>query len=211
MNRGFGHFLLEAPKPYFHDHDVSAILHGSPESRYSLIKRELKKGTILRLRRGLYLKRRVASQPLPNLFEIAPHVYSPSYISLESALSYHGWIPEAVYTVTSVCAKRSVQFNTPLALFSFLHVPIKNFYMGVKRVADADGIFQLAEPWRALADYAYVHGKTWTDLDSLAADMRIEIEVLQTQGLEVLQELSEGYPCKRVRAWLQKMNKTVQQ
>ena len=32
-------------------------------------------------------------------------------MSLEMAVAFHGWIPEAVDTVTSVCGERSRSFN----------------------------------------------------------------------------------------------------
>ncbi|HSW71384.1 MAG TPA: hypothetical protein VLH77_05335 [Gammaproteobacteria bacterium] len=67
----------------------------------------------------------------PHPFELAQYIYGPSYISLESALSFHKLIPETVYTVTSTTVKRSREFQTPLGVYSFLHLPPENFYVEV--------------------------------------------------------------------------------
>ena len=52
---------------------------------------------------------------------------SPSYISFESALSYRGLIPEAVYTTTSACLKRARRFASKVGLFSFTPIPARAF------------------------------------------------------------------------------------
>ena len=43
---------------------------------------------------------------------IGNKIYSPSYLSLELALSIHAIIPEAVYTATSVTTNKTMVFNT---------------------------------------------------------------------------------------------------
>lgn len=64
------------------------------------------KGLIKKLARGFYV---FADEDLSEaeLFLIANSIYSPSYVSLQSALSYHHLIPEGVYTLTSVSAKKN--------------------------------------------------------------------------------------------------------
>ena len=42
---------------------------------------------------------------------VANKIYSPSYISLETALSYYGLIPESVYALTSVSTRKTISFN----------------------------------------------------------------------------------------------------
>ena len=47
---------------------------------------------------------------------VANRIYQPSYISMETALSYYGLIPEAVYTTTAVSTLKTSTFNTPWLL-----------------------------------------------------------------------------------------------
>lgn len=65
------------------------------------IKRLNQQGKIIRLIKGVYV-----DDKNENPFVLATSVYSPSYISFESALSYHGLIPERVYRVTCATCGR---------------------------------------------------------------------------------------------------------
>jgi len=124
--------------------EVACWVGGSPDRQFSLLKRALAAGEVVRVHRGLYcLAARYLRQKVDPLV-LAQRIFGPSYISLETALSYHGWIPEAVYAITSTSMDRSREFNTPLGHFSFTRVPQKTFYTEVTRVAkdgsgNADG------------------------------------------------------------------------
>ena len=71
----------------------------------------LQKGYIKKIRRGYYL---FSDQPLsdPDCYVLANRIYSPSYLSMELALSFYGLIPETVYGFTSVSTRKSVSFTT---------------------------------------------------------------------------------------------------
>lgn len=86
----------------------------------------MQKGVLVKIRRGLYTINLPFKEP-PDTFELAEIIYGPSYISMESALSYHGWIPEAVYTITSATTRRKKLFKTPLGVFAFFNFPVNNF------------------------------------------------------------------------------------
>lgn len=76
------------------------------------------KGYLRKVVKGRYI---FADAPLDEqrLFEIAVRIYRPSYISLESALSHHGLIPESVYAVTAISTRRTYLFDTPIGRFSY--------------------------------------------------------------------------------------------
>lgn len=185
------------PTDVFTDTEVSALVPGSAHARYGLIKRAIGRGDIIQLRRGVYgLGRRYQRQRL-NLFEIAQRIYSPSYVSSESALSYHGWIPEAAYTVTSVCAKRSREFETPLGLFDYTRVPRFNF-VGVDRIVDGRAIFLIAGPTKAIADYVWLHRIERGGIREIAESLRIDQEHLRQISGPLLAKSAEIYGSKRV-------------
>jgi hypothetical protein len=194
--------LLTWPKAFINDTDLLILLNCSPNARYSLIKRAMQSGWLIQLKKGFYLIGKPYKASHPNLFEIAPLLYGPSYISLESALSYHQWIPEAVYTTTCATIQRAKRFKTAVGLFSFMRVPTPHFYLGVDRIESTNGIFLLASPWRALADYVYIYKKLWGKRSDMALDLRIESDSLLTSDEALLKELSEKYPSVRVRAQL---------
>ena len=70
----------------------------------------VEKGTLIQLKRGLYLLN-VPGIKKPPDFYIANKIVFPSYVSMESALSYHELIPEAVYSTVSVTTKKTNNFN----------------------------------------------------------------------------------------------------
>jgi predicted transcriptional regulator of viral defense system len=66
----------------------------------------MKSGELVRLQRGLYvLADRYRAQPCHS-FAVAQAFAPGSYISFETALAYHGWIPERVFVTASVVPGR---------------------------------------------------------------------------------------------------------
>ena len=70
---------------------------------YKILQRLKKKNIIRRVKNGKYLF--AFSNVLG--FEIANFLISPSYISLESALSFYGILSQSPYTITSITSRNS--------------------------------------------------------------------------------------------------------
>ena len=69
----------------------------------------VKNGDLISLKRGIYVfSEKYRTSPL-NYISIANILHKPSYVSFEYALSYHGLIPERVYTITSATSKKSIE------------------------------------------------------------------------------------------------------
>lgn len=129
--------------------------YASPRDKVSAM---LKSGEIIRVKKGLYVfgedfrRGPWSRQILANL------IYGPSYISLDYALSYYGFIPERVEAVTSVTSARSRQFETPLGLFTYRTLSDRKYSIGIdQQKLEPDQHFLIATPTKALAD------KIWTD------------------------------------------------
>ena len=198
--------LLEWPLCIIKDVDIATIVFDSASKRYALVNRALKKGTLTRLRRGLYLIGKPFTKNTPSNLQIAHSLYGPSYISFESALFYHQLIPEAVYTTTSATTKRTKEFTTPIGVFQYTHVPKYLSYLGVQIVEVDNETFLIANPWKALADHFYVYNRNWNRPEDICLDMRIEQDEIE-KDLTTLQVLSENYDSIRVRKFLNKMLK----
>ena len=199
-------FFELSPLGLFTIQDVDEVIQGSNNKLYSLIKRAIAKGEIIRLRRGLYC----LPKKYLNLYAVAQHIYGPSYISLESALSWHGWIPEAVYTLTSVSFNKSKDYKTPLGIFSYSHVPQNIFYESVERHIDQEGyIFFMAKPLKALVDYIYINKIDFDSIDFLLNSLRIEKEELTNLQSRDFDLLAENYGNKRVNQFLGKIKKEL--
>jgi len=113
------------------------------------------KGYIQKLRNRFYF---FSDQKInePFLYYTANEMYHPSYVSLESALSKYGFIPEGVFQITSCTTRKTQSFSTPPGNFSYRH--LKNrLYFGYQLEAWGDHRFAIAEPEKALIDYLYLH------------------------------------------------------
>lgn len=172
--------LRHFPRSCMTDAELESLLGNvSPDSRHGKVKRLVAQHKLLHIRRGLYCLTGTLGYPIqPHPFELASYIYGPSFISLESALAYHGLIPEAVHTTTSVCTKRAKEFHTPLGVFSYLHLPIENFYTAVELVTENHYRFFMAKPWRAIADYVFCYKKEWIGIEPVLQSLRIDREDL---------------------------------
>ena len=110
----------------------------------------LKTGFFAKLRSGLYM---LADRPANN-YLIANRLYTPSYISFDAALSFHGVIPETVYVITSATTRTTREFAVRNIRFVY-HKLKKEVYAGYKPIKYLDSTILIAEPEKALADYLY--------------------------------------------------------
>jgi hypothetical protein len=94
----------------------------------------IKEGRLTQIKRGLYVVGPQLNIAKPEPFLLANHLLGPSYVSLESALSYWGMIPEKVYEITSVTTKRSKKFQTSEGRFTYTHIPLPYYSFGIKRI-----------------------------------------------------------------------------
>jgi len=203
MTRALERILQRYPRPFVTGAELACLLKGTPDSRYGKVKRMLAAGKLLHVKRGLYcLTEEVGYFNKPHPFELAQFIYGPSLVSLESALSYHGLIPEAVYTTTNVTGKRSKTFMTSLGRFYFQHVPLNNLYAETTRMTENGHTFFIAKPWRAICDYVYCYKKDWHSLDPLVNSLRIEVDNLPDLSNEEVQTLDAYYHQQRMRLFL---------
>lgn len=109
------------------------------------------------LRRDLYALSHEERSTALSRELIAASLYQPSYISLQTALSYYKMIPEKITAVTSVTARKTKTFENEEGLFSYRHLK-KQAYFGFRQVRDEAGYpYFIAEPEKALLDYLYLN------------------------------------------------------
>jgi hypothetical protein len=89
-----------------------------------------------------------------------------------------------------------------LGTFSYHRIPKFRFYQGVEHIHINDTVCLMADPWKALADYIYIHKTHWHTRAELHEDLRIEYDILETSPLDVLKALVVYYPSQRVRMQL---------
>ena len=113
----------------------------------------LNDGILAPIKKGLYIAGPVLKINKPEPFLIANHLLGPSYISLDSALSYYGLIPERVYEISSVTPKAARKFTTTMGIFSFTHLTLPWYSFGIRQIKLSDEHYVLiASPEKALFD-----------------------------------------------------------
>lgn len=120
------------------------------------ISRWVKDGKVVKLRKGIYTLAEPYAKIRPHPFAIANGLKAASYVSLQSALSWYGLIPEFVPATTSVTTGRPQTLRTPLGRFEFRHVK-KTLFRDFEKIElpDRQEAF-VARPEKALVDLIYL-------------------------------------------------------
>jgi predicted transcriptional regulator of viral defense system len=118
------------------------------------------------------------------LFFTSNHIYQPSYISLESALSYYGFIPEGVFKITAISTLKTQQYTTPIGVFGYQNLK-NNLFFGYRIVNFGAFNYKIAEPEKAILDYFYLHSDVETEdhfyelrLNAFEINQQINLEIL---------------------------------
>jgi hypothetical protein len=168
--------------------------------------RAVSAGEVIRLKPGMFLLQPAFRRSEPRPYMVAALLHAPSHVSIETALSYHGLIPEAVYQVASVTAARSRTFATPIGRFTFQRVPARDPRAGVQAVKlGRDGWAFVASALRAIADLVYLRPSvSWPRdrLRLLTDSLRIEEENLARLDLSQCEEIQASLGSLRVREYL---------
>ena len=144
----------------------------SPADVRRQLDRWVKSGRVLKLRRGVYVLKRPYAGTAVHPFTAANALRKASYVSLQSALAYHGMIPEYVPVTTSVTTARPEELNTPIGRFQFRHVSTHLFW-GFTQVETArDQQALLASPQKAIVDLLYLTPRS--DQPGYLRELRLE-------------------------------------
>lgn len=120
-----------------------------PDTVYKKLDRLIKKKIITRIIKGKYL---FGLNP-PDDFTLANFLYQPSYISLESALSFHGIITGFPYAIASVTPRKTKKYliSGKEKEYEYTHLAPKLFWGYEKKEQ-----FLMASPEKAVLDYLYL-------------------------------------------------------
>jgi hypothetical protein len=178
---------------------------------YDKINELVKKGQLIPVKNGLYIPGPNTKTLKPEPFLVANHLRGPSYISLEAALSFWGFIPERVYEVTSVTTKTGKTYSTPLGKFSYFRAPLPYYAFGIKSVAlTARQVVLMASPEKALCDKIVMTSGIWLRSakqvrEFLIDDLRIEEEQLRELNAKEISSWIDNAPKKSSLNLLVKM------
>ncbi len=157
--------------------NINQIYAVMPEFERNNLTNWVKKGYLLRLRRGLYTFSDYSRIIGMNEY-FAGQIYKPSYISLHYALSHYGLIPESVVQITSVTSLKTASFKNSFGEYSYKSLqPRLMFGYAIKRLTPPWNLF-FATPEKALLDLLYLY-PFYNSPDEIA-NLRLDNEILLT-------------------------------
>jgi len=163
--------------------------------------RWVQKGYIIKLRNGYYTFKEYKDTKNINLY-LANRIYRPSYISLHTALTFHGLIPESITQTTCVSTLKTIRFNNDFGIFSYKNVKPRLFFGYEQLTYQNEKSILMATPGKALIDllYLYPFYNSKTELIDLRLDEALLDENLNTnQLLSYLDKIKSKALEKRVR------------
>ena len=182
----------------------SGMLMAGKQSQENIqlqLSRWTKAGKIIQLRRGLYVLANPYRKVQPHPFLLANSIKRASYVSLQSALSFHGMIPENVPVVTSVTTARPETVITGEGAFSFKHVK-KSLFKGYCRmeVDDRQFVF-IATPEKSLLDLIYLT----PDAHTMEYLRELRLQNFERLDLNVLKESVEESGIPKLKSALRQI------
>lgn len=133
------------------------------------LSRWVSQGRLVQLRRGKYLLAKEYRRREPSVYYISNYLYRPSYVSLYSALEFHGMIPETVGVVQAVTSRHGRQWETPEGRFQYRSIKQDRFWgysqfsLSSDESATVQERFLAATPEKALLDLFYLSADEWTE------------------------------------------------
>lgn len=160
---------------------IHQVLLWFPNFDRTNLTRWVGKGYLTKLRNEYYAFSECKTTP-DIQYLIANKIYKPSYVSLHSALSFYGLIPEMVVQTTSITTLKTARFSNDFGEFSYKNVKEELFFGYEPKSLKNNQSFLFATPEKALLDllYLYPFYNTIEEIENIRLDdsyMREEINV----------------------------------
>jgi len=153
---------------YFTTNQVYASF---PEFNRNNLVHWVRQGYLIRLRQGYYAFPEYRESTDFTLY-FANTIYKPSYISLHTALSFYGIIPESVPEITSVTTLKTITFSNDFGEYSYKNIRPELMFGYELRDMEGGRRIMFATPEKAIIDllYLYPFYNTERDLENLRLD-----------------------------------------
>lgn len=119
------------------------------------LSRWVSSGRLVRIHKGWYTLRDPFRRVRLDLNVVACTIKRGSYVSLQSALSYHGMIPEYVAETTCVTTGRPLSIDSPVGRIGYRHVK-RDVFFGYGQEVSGKQEAYIASAEKALLDLFYL-------------------------------------------------------
>lgn len=175
--------------PYFTIAGFKQVLNADESDAQrvrEMLSRWVKKGHIIRLKKGVYMMRRFYELH-QNHASFTPAVSAiilpQSYVSLEYILQREGLITEVTYPLTAITPKNTRKIENSLGTFVYRHIRLP-LYTGFNQEIFFGVIFNQASVAKALFDYFYLRPlprSLRAHSMNLAEDLRLNLDELSSE------------------------------
>jgi len=206
-------FKFQSKMEPFRVFSIGDIEKQFPSMNLMNLVRWQQKGYILRLRNRWYTFNDAESHE--NIEWLAANlIYTPSYISLHTALSWYNLIPEMIVSTTSVSTRKTNKFSTPLGDFVYHRIKPELFGFGYS-LEDMDAYrsesnksrkIMVATPQKAILDFFYINSYYSSEKDM--EDLRLSESELTKILNEEFYLYLERYESKALERRIRLMTKT---
>ena len=143
--------IYESGFYFFKIMTLKDILEIKKESTlFSVVRKLVRAGVLTKIEKNKY----VLKSAKVSDFALANFLYSPSYISFESALNFYGILSQFPYEISSATPKKSVQKEFEEKIFTYTKIKSELFW-GYEKIEN----FLIALPEKALLDQIYLVAK----------------------------------------------------
>ncbi len=167
---------------------------------YDKINELVKQNLLIPVKRGIYMPGANLKIAPPEKILMANHLYGPSYVSLETALSHWGMIPERVFEISSATTNISKTYKTPVGRFSYIHLELPYYSFGIQQVQlTKRQTVLMASPEKALCDKiittsGVILRSSKQTIELLVEDFRIELQTLRNLDIRSIDKWVKKAP-----------------
>jgi predicted transcriptional regulator of viral defense system len=143
--------IVDSPLKLYTTNTLKDFVGTDKESTlHSIVRRLIKAEVLEKIEKGKY----ILCDSGVHDFELANFLYTPSYISFESALNLHGILSQIPFEITSATSAKSKLKKVFNKVFSFTHIDKRLFWGYEKK-----GNFLIATAEKAFIDQLYISAK----------------------------------------------------
>jgi len=183
--------ILSLDQPVLQTRDVSALLKIPYAQASKVLSRLVQRGRFVKLMRGKWATSKKIDPLILPEYLTAPF---PAYISLQTALFYHGMISQIPHTIYAVSLARTRKYSSHFGNISIHHLH-PEFFFGFDMV----GEIKMATPEKALIDIFYL-----TPAKSSLFKTLPEVELPKSFSIQKANAIIKKISSARLRTIVQK-------
>ncbi|GHS91879.1 hypothetical protein FACS1894203_3430 [Bacteroidia bacterium] len=174
--------------------NVNQVYAWQPDFEKNNLTRWTKQNLLVKLRNSWYSFPEYLKIPNIQHF-VSNKIYSPSYVSLHSALAFYGIIPEAIVQTTAVSSLKKANFENVFGSFSYQQILPELMFGNEQKVFLDKQSLIFATPEKAILDLLYLYPQYNNEQE--IRELRFDEEFMQEDlNIERLNEFAEKFQSK---------------